>query len=157
MYFLGIYFKNARKNGAGSFRVEKQGCKFRKWTLLPSGRNQRELLQLMALACGGASFIPQLPCKLHEFRRRGGPPLRLEFMLVRHASCREGAYMPPVFGSGMEINHAGLVKTLQRNTCRLLPGKLSILTLTPNPRTTYLSLPAWIPDSESMPANLRSR
>ena len=83
MYLLGVYFENAKKNGAGSFSVEKQGRKFRKWTLLPSGLDQRELLQLMALACGGASFIPQLPCKLHRFRRRGGPPLRLEFMLAQ--------------------------------------------------------------------------
>ena len=126
MYLLGLYFENAKKNGAGSFSVEKQGHKFRKWTLLPSGRDQRELLQLMALACGGASFIPQLPCKLHEFRRLGGPPLRLEFMLARHASCREVVYMPPIFGSGMEINDAGMVKTIQRDACRLLPGKLSI-------------------------------
>ena len=126
MYLLGIYFENAGKNGAGSFSIEKRGHKFRKWTLLPSGRNQRELLQLMALACGGASFIPRLPCKLHEFQRREGSPVRLEFMLARHASCNEGKSMTPIFGSGMEINDAGVVKTIQRNSCRLLPKKLSI-------------------------------
>jgi len=126
MYLLGLYFENAKKNGAGSFSVEKHGRWLRKWALLSSGRDQRELLQLMALACGGASFIPQLPCKLHEFQRRGGPPLRLELMLARHASCDKGEYMPPVFGSGMEINDTGMVETVQRNAYRLLPEKLPI-------------------------------
>ncbi|MCK4728899.1 MAG: hypothetical protein KAT27_08260, partial [Desulfobacterales bacterium] len=98
MYLLSIHFENARKNGEGRFCVEKTHGKIRKWTLLPSGPAQRELLQLMALACGGADFLARLPCELQRFCRLPDSPLHLEFMIARHAPRDARISTPPVFG-----------------------------------------------------------
>lgn len=124
MYLLSIHFENAGKNGEGRFCVEKTHGKIRKWTLLPSGPGQRELLQLMALACGGADFLARLPCKLQRFCRIPAGPLHLELMIARHAPRDAKISTPPVFGSGLEIK--GQAKVVKREHCRLLPSNLPI-------------------------------
>ena len=124
MYLLSIHFENARKNGKGGIRVEKSHGKIRKWTMLPSGPAQRELLQLMALACGGSDFLARLPCTLQRFCRLPDGPLHLEFTIARHAPRDAKTSTPHVFGSGLEIN--GQAKAIKKEHCRLLPPHLPI-------------------------------
>lgn len=44
MYLLEMYFENARKNGDNRFCFKKYRKKIRKWTQLPAGRSNQELL-----------------------------------------------------------------------------------------------------------------
>lgn len=81
MYLLGIYFKNARKNGDGRFCFKKDRQKIRKWTQFPAGMSNLELLQLMAVACAGDSFLRELPYALGRLCRNPDIPLQLEFIL----------------------------------------------------------------------------
>jgi len=126
MYLLSIQYENAKKNGAGTFRFERKQGGIRKWTLLPSGPTGRELLQLVALACGGPGFLSRLPCELHRFCRISGTPLHIEIVLVRHSPYDGRSLTPHLFGSGIEINDQGHVKIIKENDCRMLPSGISI-------------------------------
>lgn len=126
MYLLSIDYENAKKNDAGRFCFERKQGKIRKWTLLPSGTAGRELLQLMALACGGPGFLARLPCNLDRFRRRSDTPLHIEILLVRHSPYDGRSLSPHLFGSGIEINDRGRVKIIRKNNCRMLPSGISI-------------------------------
>jgi hypothetical protein len=126
MYLLSIHFENAGKNGEGRFCVEKTHGKIRKWAVLSSGPAQRELLQLMALACGGADFLARLPCTLQRFCRSHDRPLHLEFMIACHAPRDTKISMQPIFGSGLEIKEQAYA--IKKEHCRLLPPNLPIRT-----------------------------
>ena len=115
MYLLSIHYENAKKNDAGKFCFERKRGKIRKWTLLPSGSAGRELLQLMALACGGPGFLARLPCDLHRFCRNSGTPVHIEILLVRHSPYDGGSLTPHLFGSGIEIDGGGQAKTIIKN------------------------------------------
>jgi hypothetical protein len=112
MYLLHLGFKNASKNAAGTFTVDKTRGRIRKWTQLPAGSSNRELLQLTALACGGPSFIPHLPFRLERFCRAPGP-LHLECVLAAHTpgDCRKCS--TPLIAHGVHIDHEGRVTPLR--------------------------------------------
>ncbi|MBW1678318.1 MAG: hypothetical protein JRJ79_17425 [Deltaproteobacteria bacterium] len=126
MYLLSIHYENAKKNDAGEFCFETKRGEIRKWTLIPSGPKGRELLQLMALACGGPDFFARLPCDLHRFCRISGTPLHIEILLVRHSPYDGRSLTPHLFGSGIEINDGGQAKIVRKNDCRMLPSGISI-------------------------------
>jgi hypothetical protein len=73
-----------------------------------------ELLQLMALACGGHGFLARLPCELHRFCRISGTPLHIEIVLVRHSPYDGRSLTPHLFGSGIEIHDGGQVKSIKK-------------------------------------------
>jgi hypothetical protein len=122
MYLLGIYFENARKNGDGTFCFTEDNGGIHKWTRLPAGRSSQELLQLMALACAGDSFLSRLPCALGRFCKRPDIPLRIEFILAAHRPIDGRGHVPPVLGSGIRIDHQGQVRRVIEKDCRLLPA-----------------------------------
>ena len=126
MYLLSIHYENAKKNDAGKFCFEKNRGEIHKWTLLPSGPAGRELLQLMALACGGPGFLARLPCDLDRFCRNSVTPLHIEILLVRHSPYDGVSLTSHVFGTGIEINDGGQIKILRKNNCRMLPKNISI-------------------------------
>jgi hypothetical protein len=126
MYLLSINYENAKKNHIGKFCFERKQGRICKWTVLPAAVAGRELLQLMALACGGPGFLVRLPCNLDLFRRRSDTPLHIEILLVRHSPCDGRSLNPGIFGSGIEINEGGQVKILRKNNCRMLPEGISI-------------------------------
>lgn len=126
MYLLSIHYQNAKKNGTGKFCFERRRGKIRKWTLLPSGPAGREILQLMALACGGPGFLARLPCDLHRFCRISNTPLHIEILLLRHSPYDGRSLTPYLFGSGIEINDGGRVKIIKKDDCRMLPSGISI-------------------------------
>jgi hypothetical protein len=126
MYLLCINFENAKKNGSGKYYFKENHGEICKWTILPSGPAQREMLQLMAIACSGVGFISRLPFELSNFCRITGAPLHLEFVIARHAPRDAKISTPPVFGSGVEINHKGRAQVINKHHCRLLPSDLPI-------------------------------
>ncbi|MGP8320459.1 MAG: hypothetical protein ACT6FD_06700 [Methanosarcinaceae archaeon] len=126
MYLLGIYFENARKNGDGRFCFKKDREKIRKWTQLPAGRSNQELLQLMAVACAGYSFLRELPYALGRFCRNPDVHLQLEFILSTHHLIDSRSDVPPLLGSGIRIDGKGQVKRLTEKDCHLLPSALPI-------------------------------
>ncbi len=128
MYLLSIYFENARKNGSGKFCFTKDPGKIRKWTQLSAHQSNRELLQLMALACGGTPFLYHLPFQLQQLCRNFSNPLQLEIILTHHASDRK-SNLPQLLGSGIQINNEGKVKRLTTKDCHFLPPALSVRAL----------------------------
>lgn len=126
MYLLGIYFENARKNGDGRFCFKKDREKIRKWTQLPAGRSNQELLQLMAVACAGDIFLRELPYALGRLCRNPDVPLQLEFILSTHHLIDSRSDAPPLLGSGIRIDGKGQVKRLTEKDCHLLPPDLPI-------------------------------
>jgi hypothetical protein len=126
MYLLSIYFENARKNGDGRFCFRKDHGKIRKWTRLPAGRSNLELLQLMALACAGDRFLRQPLLGLGRLCKNSDIPLRLEFILATHHPIDGRRRVPPLLGSGIQIDQKGRVRGLTKKDCRLLPTGLTI-------------------------------
>ena len=129
MYLLSIHYKNAGRNGDGEFCFKRQRGKIRKWTLLPSGVAGHELLQLMALVSGGPGFITHLPCDLDRFSERTGIPLHIEILLARHSPYDGRSFPSSAFGSGIEINDEGHVKSLNKRNCQMLPPGTPIFKL----------------------------
>ena len=121
MYFHGIFFQNARQNDNGRFIIKTFEHKIRKWTVLSASESSRELLQLIALACGGPSFIPRLPVDLAQFKRVGSEFLQLEFLLAPHEVCDGRSLSVNRFGSGLKIDGTGQVSSLRPSEYRLLP------------------------------------
>jgi hypothetical protein len=126
MFLLGIYFENVRKIHSGRilFPVEREAIP--KWNILPAGPSTLELLQLMALSCGGAPFIKMLPYDFRELSEDSGLPVRIEFILAPHPD-REGRYrLPKKFGSGLQIEGCARIRGLTKKECRLLPRELPV-------------------------------
>lgn len=121
-----MFFENAKKNGSGKFQAHIDHGKLRKWTILRSGKDSQELLQLIALGCGGVSFVPQLPSDLSHLLRNRTRPLRIEFMLGCHApgECDIGQH--PTLGSGVQVDPDGSVRHIRKKDSRHLPSKLRI-------------------------------
>ncbi len=125
MYLLSIYFENAQKNGTGKFCFTNNHGKIHKWTLLSAHQSNRELLQLMALTCGGTRFLYHLPFKLQQLCRNSSNYLQLEIILTPHP-CDSMSSLHALLGSGIQIDNEGKVKRLIRKDCRFLPPSLSI-------------------------------
>ena len=126
MYLLSLHYENANINDTGAFSFERKQGKIRKWTLLPAGPGRRELLQLMALACGGPGFLTRLPCDLGRFRRSSAAPIQIEIILVRHSPFDGRSFTPQLFGTGVEIDGEGRAKIVKENNCRMLPSGIPI-------------------------------
>lgn len=125
MYLLIIYFENAKKNGSGEFCFTKDHGKIRKWTQLSAHQSNRELLQLMAIACGGTRFLYHLPFKLQQLCRNSSNYLQLEIILTPHP-CDNMSNLHALLGSGIKIDNEGKVKRLIKKDCHFLPPSLPI-------------------------------
>jgi len=125
MYLLSIYFENTEKNGSGKFCFTKDHGKIRKWTQLSAHQSNRELLQLMVLACGGTRFLYHLPFKLQQLCRNSSNYLQLEIILTPHP-CDSMSSLHALLGSGIQIDNEGNVKRLIRKDCHFLPSSLPV-------------------------------
>lgn len=124
MYLLKIYFENTRENGTGKFYIKKYRNTIAKWTFLLSEIGGLELLQLIALACGGIPFSNRIP-NLRRFVRDSYDSLQLEFILTPHFPIDGRTNMPPIFGSGIQINKEGLIDKIKLKDYHLLPFDIS--------------------------------
>ena len=127
MYFLELYFRNTRANGEGVFKVKKIGDDIQKWTLLPEGPKQREILQLAGVTFTGLPFISRLPSGLTRFREQHDSLLRLECLLARHNRWDGIFSVPSIFGSGLVMDKAGRLTQLNRHSCELLPSAVPVV------------------------------
>lgn len=127
MYLLGIYFENVQRNHGDRFLFPVERDRIRKWTTLSAGASGRELLQLMALACGGAPFIKWLPFDFGALSATPGLPVRIEFILAPHTNRESRKPLPARFGSGIRIDaEAARISVLKKEECRLIPNGLPV-------------------------------
>lgn len=124
MYLLKIYFKNTKKNSTGKLYFKTYRNKIAKWTQLPPSLDGLELLQLIALACGGIHFSNRIP-DLKSLLKNSYDYAQLEFMLRPHLPI-DGVdkNIPPLFGSGIQINKTGLVTKIKPKDYRFLPPEI---------------------------------
>ncbi|MBI4679376.1 MAG: hypothetical protein HY748_17510 [Elusimicrobia bacterium] len=107
-------------------RFRKRRGTISKWTMLPAGPAGREILQLMALASGGADFLPRIPCPLQRFLRRTDIPLHIELAVANHPGRPRDPPRPALSGSGIEIDKRGCIRSLRSAECRLLPPDIPV-------------------------------
>jgi len=122
MYLLQLAFKNACENDSGIFTVHRGQREIGKWTRLPAGNAGRELMQLMALTCGGPPFVAHLPCSLGRFHRTPETPLHLECMLAIHTPGDMRACSGPVIVTGVNIDPRGRITALRKKDRQVLPA-----------------------------------
>ncbi len=108
MHLLRIYFDNARENGTDEFCLRDEGQSIAKWTLLPSGPANQELLRLIAAACGGTGLFPHLPFELQQLCRNPAVPLQVEIVLAFHHPAETPSRAAARWGSGVRIDGKGI-------------------------------------------------
>ena len=124
MYFLHIYFDQARMNGSGEIGVVRNGHSLAKWTLLTSGPSSRELLQLIALACGGTSLFSHLPFSIKRLCRHSGIPLQVECVLASHPPYEAPMTTEAFWGGGVRLELFGVLRSLKKTELRFIPPDL---------------------------------
>ncbi len=80
----------------------------------------------MALACGGADFLPHIPCKLQQLLWCADTPLHINFVVANHYDPANERHRPHQSGSGIEIDNRGNVRALAAQECCLLPSDIPI-------------------------------
>ncbi len=126
MHLLHLYFENAQENGDGELCLERRTNEVAKWTLLASGQASRELLRMIAIACGGTRLLPHLPFALEGLCRGPGSPLQIECILAVHPRYRSQPQDRGIWGSGIRMDEKGLVRNLRREEYRFLPYDMPI-------------------------------
>lgn len=125
MYLLSICFDNAKANGVGELSLIKNKRTLDKWTILPSGAIGRELLQLIAVACGGTNLFSRLDFPTHNLHRIISKPLTIGFCIASVHSY-EAHYNPaPIFGSGIQIDKNGFLRAMGSTELHFLPGDMA--------------------------------
>ncbi len=125
LYLLDLFYSGARANGAGALRLRAPGGDLPKWTILPPTDASLELLELAALVCGGAVFLPRLGQPLGRWCG-GETPLRIEALVLPH-SPRDIRYnTPPRRGLAVELTPNGEVRPLRRSGCPHLPAGVGL-------------------------------
>jgi hypothetical protein len=124
MYLLQLRLENHCGGSPASLTIDKDRGRIRKWTVLSAGRLNRDLIRLIALACGGPSIVSRLHYPLGRFSRRQDDPLHLECLLARHSpgDCPKGSASVRV--SGIRINRFGSVTALGKKERRLFPASI---------------------------------
>ncbi len=125
MYLLDLHYDNAKANGHGGFSFRtRQGIP--KWTVLGSRRTDRELIRLMALACGGVPFVSRLSVEALTLHANQARPLDLEFVMARHVPHDGVSRLAPFAGSGLRIGPQAIVAQLSRGEWIRLPSDLPV-------------------------------
>ncbi|MCP4689833.1 MAG: hypothetical protein GY859_17405 [Desulfobacterales bacterium] len=121
VYLLEIYWENSCRAGSGALRFQRKGGGIAKWTPLPASAKNREILRLMALACGDAGFISRLPFPLGRMCHGYKPPLHLELVATRHSPQDGSGISEPLLRNGLRIDHYDGAAPLDKKECRLSP------------------------------------
>ena len=126
MYLLECHVDNALRNLSRSLSFETRRGALRKWTLLPPGPAHSELLQVMALSCGGIPFIRHLNHALMGFSKNVEAPLQVESLLLPHPPRDGYRIKGSPLGVGLRIDHRGTPISLKRNQCRHIPSEFPV-------------------------------
>jgi hypothetical protein len=114
MYFLEIFYDNAKYNGTGKFSVDINKGFIPKWTLLQSGKKSAELLRLIALALTGNFFLNKLSGYGVKMFEGSAPYVHLETLIARHRETEGRAIKFEFVGSGLRIYRNGNIKNLSK-------------------------------------------
>ena len=126
MHLLHIYFENARENRTGEVCFKEGINNITKWTLLASDRSNRELLRLIAAACAGTSLLPHFQFALRRLCSTPDTPLGVEFILALHPPYEIPPHGAALWGSGIQIDGTGLVRSLKSKEYRFLSSDIPI-------------------------------
>lgn len=121
MYFIELFFRNAKQNKCGKFEVKSRNGSIPKWTILSSKSRQHELLRLITLSTADPRFIPYLDYSLDRLMDITTVSLHLEFVIFHHPET-EGlsVYQHLCVGSGLEIIKDGTSNRLRQNAYEFL-------------------------------------
>ncbi len=114
MYFLEIFYDNAKYNGTGKFSVDINKGFIPKWTLLRSGKKSTELLRLIALALTGNFFLNRLSDYAVKMVSASAPYIHLETLIARHRETEGRAIKFEFVGSGLRIHREGNIENLSK-------------------------------------------
>jgi len=124
LYFLSICFDNAKANGVGELRLTKNESTLDKWTILPSGIKGRELLQLIAVACGGANLFSRIYFPTHDFNRDISKPLTIGFSIATIHPYEARHNPAGIFGSAVQIDKNGYLRAMGISELHFMPSDL---------------------------------
>ena len=121
MYFIELFFKNAKQNKCGKFEIKSRNGSIPKWTILSSESSQHELLRLITLSTASPRFTAHLDYSLDRLMDITTIPLHLEFVIFHHPET-EGCsiYQHLCVGSGLEIFKDGASNHLGQDECECL-------------------------------------
>ena len=126
MYFIELYFENAKKNKCGKFTINSRKGSIPKWTILLSEKKNLELLRLITLATANPKLIPHLDYRVTDLIHNTNKPLRLEFVIFHHLETEGKSINEHLnVGSGITISSNGSVETLSSRKCIYLSSTLN--------------------------------
>lgn len=146
MYLLRICFVNARENGTGESRLGSVQGGVAKWTILPADPPNRELLRLVAAACGGAHLAPEPFFALDRLCRTAGQPLHVEVTLALHGPLDIIESRTVLRGTGVQIDPGGRIRHLRRRDYRFLSPSIPSWLAKTGKRVSWLFLLAYGPE-----------
>lgn len=124
MYFVKLYYHNAKLNNHGKFEIHTKSRSIAKWTLLPLGNRTLELLRLITLSIADPRLLSKVDLPFERFFKRGSDPLHLEFEIFHHPQT-EGMspYQHNFVDSGLDLFRDGTNKRLAKRECEFVsPG-----------------------------------
>ena len=122
MYFVKLYFRNARKNKSGRLIITPQRGSIPKWRILSSEEKNLEILRLITLATANPSLPPHLDYPVDHIMANAHKPLQLEFEIFHHPETDGSSkYAYSNVGSGVSLFSDGSVTPLSRCHCSDLP------------------------------------
>ncbi|MCL5405363.1 MAG: hypothetical protein M1398_01320 [Deltaproteobacteria bacterium] len=157
VYLLHLYFENARENRNGEVCFKKGDNRLSKWTFFDSNQSNRELLRLIAVACGGTRLLPRIQFPLQRLCLAPETPLRVECILALHPPY-ETAPPGTLLGCGIQVvpgagpwlaGGEGAVRHLISNECHHLYSKLPIRKAKTGLGDSYLFLLGYGPKLKS--------
>jgi hypothetical protein len=118
MVLLHVFCANARQNGNGELCVRLGEGKAARWNLLPSGSKGREMLQLIAMACGGTAVLSHAPFQMPRFCLDFGRAMQVEIIMVvrdlREGLVGDGRRV----ASGIRVDGTGGIRALRESEYR---------------------------------------
>lgn len=147
MYWLQIHTHNASKIEDGWVYVEKAGRQLRKWTLLPSCAETKELLRLIALACCGSPYASHLPHDISSMFYDRCSALRVGFMIARHSPYDRKDRGSAIVGTVLRADYNDANTTIRNDPKdALLPNNTVRFCPTPGSGNTALFSLAYGPE-----------
>lgn len=126
MYFVELYFENARKNKSGRFIIKPNRGSIPKWRILSSEKKNLEILRLITLATANPYLPPHLDFSMDDIMANAHKPLHLEFVIFHHPETDGNSkYEYSNVGSGVSLSYEGSVTALSRCHCSNLPPTVS--------------------------------
>lgn len=141
MYFLKLYFQNAKLNRIGKFEVFPRNGYIPKWTLLSPEKKTLEIFRLISLSAAAVpSLIGKFKHSLKGLQYCDTIPLHLEFSIYHHPQTEgKSPHQYRAITSGLDILQDASVRLLIRKECNFLSTSdiYRKISLTKNPTKRF--------------------